>query len=110
VKRHARCPLFEQSDEFWATNINRKLLTVNKIELYTTPFCPFCVMAKKFFDQRSIKYTDHDVSRNNTLRDKVSRANNWRTVPMIIVNGEFIGGYDDLIQADKQGVLAALLK
>lgn len=84
---------------------------MSKIELYTTPYCPFCVMAKKLLEKKGLKYIDHDVSNNTDLRAKISKANNnFPTVPMIIVNGEFIGGYDDLVKADRQGVLEVLLK
>lgn len=81
------------------------------IELYTTPYCPFCTQAKSFFDKKGLVYKDHDVSRNGELRKKVSAENgNWSTVPMIIVNGEFIGGFTDLVQADKSGKLSKLLQ
>ena len=84
---------------------------MKKITIYTTPFCPFCVRAKQFFQQNEMKFEEIDVERNPELRRKISSANNgFRTVPMIFVGDIFIGGYDDLEQSVRSGQFENLIK
>ena len=79
---------------------------MKKVTLYTTPFCPFCIQAKRLLKMNSIEYTDHDVSKDLPLRRKISNENGgWRTVPMIFIGDEFIGGFSELSQLHSSGQL-----
>lgn len=79
---------------------------MKKVVLYTTPYCPFCLQAKHLLDTLKIQYEDFDVSRDTGLRRKISSENgNWRTVPMILIGDEFIGGYSELSSLHKKGGL-----
>jgi glutaredoxin 3 len=79
------------------------------ITLYTTKYCGYCVAAKRLLDRRGLAFEEIDVSNDYGLRQSVSkRAGNYRTVPMIFIDDEFIGGYDELAVLDRRGKLAGL--
>lgn len=81
-----------------------------KIEIYTTPYCPFCVRAKALLERKAVQYEETDVSSDTTLRTAMmERAEGRRTVPQIFINDQAIGGCDDLYALDAQGKLDALL-
>ena len=75
-----------------------------RVELYTTPSCPFCVRAKRLLTERHILYTEIDVSEDDELREDVMR----RTVPQIFIDGRSIGGYEELAELDAAGELRGL--
>lgn len=77
-----------------------------KAEIYTKPTCPFCIQAKALLQERNIEYVDHDVSNNAELRAQASaKAGGHSTVPMIFLEGKFIGGCSELQALDSQGKL-----
>lgn len=80
------------------------------IEIYTTPVCPYCVRAKDLLKQKGAAYKEIDVTQSEALRDEViSRSGGRRTVPQIFINGQHIGGFDDLSALDRAGKLDPLL-
>ena len=81
------------------------------VEIYTTPFCGYCRMAKHLLDQKDIAFTEIDVSRDPALRAAmVERAGGRRTVPQIFVGETHVGGCDDLYALDRAGRLDALVE
>ena len=82
----------------------------NTVEIYTTPICPYCAMAKRLLDRKGVSYTEIDVSRDPALRQAmIQRANGRRTVPQIFVGAVHVGGSDDLHALDRDGKLDPLL-
>lgn len=80
------------------------------VEIYSTAICPYCVAAKKLLTQRGLEYTEFRIDQDVGKRDEMlARSQNRRTVPQIFVNGEHIGGHDDLVAADRSGRLAQLV-
>lgn len=80
------------------------------VEVYSTPFCPFCVRAKGLLDKKGVPYDEIDVMRHPDRRPEMEkRANGSHTVPQIFIDGRHIGGCDDLLALDRQGGLDALL-
>ena len=80
-----------------------------KIEIYTTPTCPFCHAAKDLLRAKSISF-DEIVVVNSEKRAAMSARVDGRTsVPQIFINGTHIGGCDDLYMLEKTGKLKALL-
>lgn len=76
--------------------------------MYSTRYCGFCVAARKLLQRRGHLFEDVDVSHDNALRHEISkRAGNYRTVPMIFIDDQFIGGYEELAELDRNGELAA---
>lgn len=81
-----------------------------KVVIYSKEYCPYCTMAKQFFDVRKIPYTEVRIDLDEAQRDEMIRLSNRRTVPQIFINDQCIGGYDDLAALAKSGKLDALLK
>lgn len=80
------------------------------VEIYTTPFCGFCAMAKRLLDRKGVAYTEIDVSMDPELRQAMTqRANGRRTVPQIFIGPVHVGGSDDLHALEHAGKLDALL-
>ena len=73
----------------------------SKIQLYTTNFCGFCVAAKRLLDERGVPYDEIDLSGDPALRQEVSDKYGWMTVPIILANGDLIGGFTELAALDK---------
>jgi glutaredoxin 3 len=83
---------------------------VAKVEIYTTSYCPFCIRAKALLKSKGIAFEEIDVGDNPALREKMTQlAGGRRTVPEIFINGQIIGGYDELQDLEYQGVLDSLL-
>lgn len=80
------------------------------IEIYTTPTCPFCTMAKALLRKKGVAYHEIDVFDHPELRATMTqRAEGRRTVPQIFIDGIPIGGNDDMQALDRAGRLDELL-
>ncbi|MBJ3786195.1 glutaredoxin 3 [Devosia sediminis] len=80
-----------------------------KVEIYTTPTCPYCHAAKALLSDKGVDYTEITVL-DPDLREKMTqRAHGRRTVPQIFVGDTHVGGYDDMAALDRQGGLDPLL-
>lgn len=81
-----------------------------KIEIYTTPTCPYCHSAKALLNRKSADFTEIDVSREPSLRDAMTkRASGRRSVPQIFIDGQHVGGSDELHALDRRGALDPML-
>lgn len=81
---------------------------VNAITVYTTPVCGYCQAAKTLLKKRGYTFSEVNLATDPELRSKLSDENGgYRTVPMIFVGKEFIGGFNELAALDKAGTLAA---
>jgi glutaredoxin 3 len=82
-----------------------------KVEIYTTPFCPYCSRAKALLEAKGVSFEEHDVSMDYTERAKMTeRAHGGYTVPQIFIDDRHIGGCDDLVALDRAGRLDPLLE
>lgn len=80
-----------------------------EVIIYTTPICPYCVRAKQLFKQKGLEWTEIDVSRDANERMALMERTKQRTVPQIFINGQHVGGCDDLYALERAGKLDALL-
>lgn len=81
-----------------------------KVEVYSTNYCPYCVRAKQLLDAKDVDYTEIDVTGNDEARMAlVEKSGGRKTVPQIFINGQSIGGYDDLRALEESGKLDGLL-
>ncbi len=81
------------------------------VEVYTTDYCPYCVRAKALLDRKGVPYKEIDVSGDDNARaELVKKSDGRRTVPQIFINGQAIGGCDDLYALEQGGKLDALLQ
>jgi glutaredoxin 3 len=80
------------------------------IEIYTTPYCPYCMAAKKLLASKGAPFKEIDVASDSALRTKmVERANGGYTVPQIFIGQTHVGGCDDLYALEEAGKLDPLL-
>ncbi|MEM9098283.1 MAG: glutaredoxin 3 [Pseudomonadota bacterium] len=80
------------------------------IEIYTTPICPYCIMAKRLLDAKGADYTEINVMGDNAKRgEMMQRANGGRTVPQIFIGETHVGGCDELHALERAGKLDPLL-
>ncbi|UXI66939.1 glutaredoxin 3 [Tahibacter amnicola] len=81
-----------------------------KVEIYTTAICPYCVAAKNVLKMKGLSYEEMRIDTDPARRDEMlTRAAGRRTVPQIFINGTHVGGYDDLVAADRSGKLAEIV-
>lgn len=80
------------------------------VEIYTTPFCGYCMMAKRLLGQKGVAFTEIDVSGDpEARRAMMQRAGGRRSVPQIFVGATHVGGCDDLYALERAGKLDPLL-
>jgi glutaredoxin 3 len=79
------------------------------VTLYTTEHCPFCTSAKKLLAKREIDYTEINLARDPDGRQALIEKTGMYTFPQIVIDGESIGGFQELLAADKAGRLPGLL-
>ena len=80
-----------------------------KIEIYTTPTCPYCHAAKSLLAEKGAAYTEITVLDPELRAAMTQRANGRRTVPQIFIGETHVGGYDDMAALERQGRLDPLL-
>ena len=64
------------------------------IVIYSTPTCHFCQMAKEFFKEKGIKYTNYDVSEDMEKRKEMIEKSGQMGVPVIFIDNEMMIGFD----------------
>jgi len=80
------------------------------IDIYTKLLCPFCIRAKRLLRAKGVKFKEIDVTLRPNERAKMrDRAGGAQTVPQIFIDGQHIGGCDELHMLDAQGELDPLL-
>jgi glutaredoxin 3 len=81
------------------------------VEVYTTPYCSYCVAAKALLRRKGIEFTEIDVAGNAEIREKmIARANGQMTVPQIFIGEHHVGGSDELHALEAAGELDSLLQ
>lgn len=82
-----------------------------KIEMYTKTTCGFCRRAMRILEERDADFEEFPVDRKPELRPQmIDRAGGRTTVPQIFIDGDHVGGYDELRALDDSGRLDKLLE
>jgi glutaredoxin 3 len=79
------------------------------VEIYTTPLCPYCQMAKGLLKKKNVVFTEMDVSETAKRNAMRQRANGRNSVPQIFIGNTHVGGCDDIHALEAQGKLDGLL-
>jgi glutaredoxin 3 len=78
--------------------------------IYTSAFCGYCARAKRLLKEKGVDFNEIGVDMNPSLREEMQvRSGGAYTVPQIFINGEHVGGCDDLHALDARGDLDKLL-
>ncbi len=84
---------------------------MKNITVYSGPMCNFCDAAKRLLSRNNLNYNEIDISTKEGLRDEMTkRANGRRTIPQIFFDDYHVGGYQELRELEKTGMLLSSLK
>ena len=75
------------------------------IKIYTTNWCSFCVMAKRYFDEQEMPYEEINIEEEGMSREELQKVTGGMSVPQIVIDDEVIGGYDNLMEMASAGEL-----
>jgi len=74
--------------------IDENTIAHPKVTVYSTPTCPYCVMAKRYLSERGVKYDDADVSRDQSRALEMLTKTGQMGVPVLDIGGQIIVGFD----------------
>ena len=80
-----------------------------KIEVFCTPFCPYCIRAKKLLEHKNVEYEDIRVDQDPERHDEMIKRSNRTSVPQKFIDDNHVGGCDDLFDLEAEGTLDARL-
>ncbi len=82
----------------------------NRVIVYTTEPCGFCRQAKLLLESRGIEFEEVNLARNPEGREALVARTGQMTFPQVLVGERSIGGFRELLAADRSGQLDSLLK
>jgi glutaredoxin 3 len=80
-----------------------------KVVMYSKNPCPYCSHAKRLLDEKGVKYDVIDLTNQPEQLQKIKNETGWMTVPIIMIDGQLIGGYSDMKALDEEGKLDQML-
>lgn len=78
---------------------------MNEIQIYSKDWCPFCAKAKSLLQSKQLDYVEVDITSDLDREHEMIDRSGRRTVPQIFIDGESVGGYDDLANINASGEL-----
>jgi glutaredoxin 3 len=85
-------------------------LKMAKVLMYTTAVCPYCIRAEQLLNRKGVTEIEKvRVDLQPELRAEMMEKTGRRTVPQIYINGQHVGGFDDLAELNVAGELDELL-
>ncbi|PIR69214.1 MAG: NrdH-redoxin [Candidatus Niyogibacteria bacterium CG10_big_fil_rev_8_21_14_0_10_46_36] len=66
----------------------------HKVSIYTTPSCQYCKMAKAFFQEHNIQYSEYNVATDAEKRNEMIERSGQMGVPVIDVDGNLVVGFN----------------
>lgn len=85
------------------------MIFLSKVQIYTTNYCPYCKAAKSLLEKKGYEYEEINLQGDPEKKYKVMTDLNWRTVPIILIDGNLVGGYDQLADLERKKKLDELL-
>ncbi len=67
---------------------------MQKVEIYSTPSCHFCHMAKDFFKEKNVAFTDYNVAEDASKRQEMMDKSGQLGVPVIVIGNDLIVGFN----------------
>jgi len=81
---------------------------MTRVTIYTTEPCGFCRTAKALLQKRDVPYDEINLAKDPVGRSELVRMTGMMTFPQVVIDAEPIGGYQELVQADRAGRLVEL--
>jgi glutaredoxin 3 len=79
------------------------------VTIYTRPFCGYCARAVSLLNEKGVDFTEIEAGFDPAKRDEMVQRSGRNTFPQIFINGQHIGGCDDMMALERQGRLDPLL-
>ena len=79
--------------------------TTASVVFYGTPYCPYCMAARRLLKLRGVTYTEHNIENDPAKRAEMEQLSGRRTVPQIFINQRHVGGFDELNALERSGEL-----
>lgn len=80
------------------------------VVIYTRQYCGYCSAAKALLERKGVDYVEHDATGKPELRaEMIDKSRGRTTFPQIFINGQHVGGCDDIHALDRAGKLDPLL-
>ncbi len=81
-----------------------------KVEIYTAPLCGYCHAAKRLLTKKGVAFEETNITKTPGARNEMmDRAGGRTSVPQIFINGQHVGGSDELHELDFDGALDPML-
>ena len=79
---------------------------MSQVTVYTTEPCGYCRVAKALLNKRGVAFEEINLAKDPEGRAELVRVTGMMTFPQVVIDGESIGGYQELVALDKSGGLA----
>ena len=82
---------------------------MKKVIIYSKDPCPYCVNAKRLLSNKGVAYQEIDLTNDPDEMQRIKQQWGWKTVPIIVIGEQLIGGYSDMKALEEEGKLDSLL-
>ena len=80
------------------------------VQIYTSNFCGYCILAKKLLTKKSVSFLETNITINPDKRpEMIERSGGRSSVPQIFISDIHIGGYDEISHLEKNGQLDIII-
>ena len=79
------------------------------VKIYSTSWCPSCVSAKRLLEDNNIEFEEINIEKLNMTREDLYNITGGMSVPQIVINEQFIGSFENLLNITQSGKLIELL-
>tara|TARA_A100001011_G_C14251189_1_gene817943 strand:- start:1185 stop:1442 length:258 start_codon:yes stop_codon:yes gene_type:complete len=84
---------------------------MKKVTMYSGTPCSYCEAAKALLTSKKIPFDEIDVWKNkDKAKEMLQRTNGARSIPQIFIGDQYVGGNQELQEANRNGLLEKLLK
>ena len=80
------------------------------VTIYTRDYCGYCSRAKALLSSKGVDFEEKNATANPDFRQEmIARSNGGTTFPQVFINGQHVGGCDDIHAMDRAGKLDPIL-
>ena len=80
------------------------------VKIYSTSWCPSCVYSMRLLEENNIEFKEVNIEEEEISREQLLEITGGISVPQIVINGQSIGGFENLLELTQSGKLSELLK
>jgi glutaredoxin 3 len=83
---------------------------MSQVTIYTKPYCPYCIRAVELLETKGVAFDEIEAAFDPDKRQEMIQRSGRATFPQIFIDGQHIGGCDDMVALERAGKLDALLQ